>query len=497
MTLLVAVAVALTLASCGTRLSHTTSATTLPTSNADGLAPLTPTAAPSTQPATPDGLPDPGIVDPVITPSDLPSSPAPPVTQPTRTGPKPSSGGRGPVVTKATTGVTDKTITIGVRHLVGTKAFSAGIGEKGVGVQDTKPMQEAFIRYLNRHGGIAGRTILPKWGAHNIANLLGGAQESQQVCAAWSEDAHVFAAVSPIPAGSALPLCMASHHTPYIQDSVSLYFDDTVMQKTAGYFYTPNQPSGARIGKIWVESLARQGYFGRNPRIGLVMLDDPGFHRIADHVIKPALARLGFKVMQEATVGASADVAFGTLKFRSAGIDHVMILDDSSLVGQIWMGQASSQRYRPRYGLNSVNGPLLLSKNEPAGQLIGSVGVGWFPDFDVDFAQDPPANASTRRCRAIMRSIGVSLKDRASEGLAMNTCDTFWFLKAAIESSTEFSPAGLATAVAGLGTSYVPAGGFAAKFGPGRPDGAAAARDFEFVASCSCFKYTSQPYAID
>jgi len=173
-----------------------------------------------------------------------------------------------------------------------------------------------------------------------------------------------------------------------------------------------------------------------------------------------------------------------------------LILDDSSLISQVWMGQAQSEDYFPRYGLNSVNGPMILQKNETSAQLKNSQGVGWFPDFDVDFAQDTGANTATRQCRQIMKSAGLKLNDRASEGLAMNTCDTLWFLTTAIEHAATFTPAAVQQAVAAFASSYVPAGTFSATFGPGRNDGASAARNFAYDSKCSCFTYSGPAYSI-
>src|SRR5206468_2460344 len=79
------------------------------------------------------------------------------------------SGGSGGAVAGAVSadgpGVTPTTVSIGVAYFENANAANAAIGGKGVKLSDPTPTAKAIVADINKHGGIAGRKVLPLfWG---------------------------------------------------------------------------------------------------------------------------------------------------------------------------------------------------------------------------------------------------------------------------------------------------------------------------------------------
>ncbi|HYZ92441.1 MAG TPA: hypothetical protein VFA34_08605, partial [Actinomycetota bacterium] len=301
-------------------------------------------------------------------------------------GPSVSSGaggstlrpGTGPVVVPETRGVDATTIKLGARYVENDDAFTAAFGIGGVSAGDHKGMYDAVFRYVNEHGGIAGRKVAPFYYPYDVANITQSKAQQEAACTSWTEDSKVFAAVSSAPTGSTLAYCMQKKGTPMVQDVVAFYFDEKVMTDTAQTFSMPGAPNGSRIAKFWIDGLARRQFFAAKAKVGVVRLEDDAMQRVVEEVVKPELAARKITFGGEAVLTKPEDISAGVLRFRSNGVTHVLIIDDSGLVAFAWMQQAESQGYRPRYGLTSADAPsAFLINNVPHAQLRGSIGVGW------------------------------------------------------------------------------------------------------------------------
>ena len=97
--------------------------------------------------------------------------------------------------------------------------------------------------------------------------------------------------------------------------------------------------------------------------------------------------------------------------------------------------------------------------------------VGWLPSWDVTAPQSPPVTASEKLCLSILAKAGQRVDSQVAKGLAFWTCDTLFFLDAALDRATVLNPAGLSAAVDALGTTYAGVGTFGTRYGPGRHDG--------------------------
>jgi hypothetical protein len=165
-----------------------------------------------------------------------------------------------------------------------------------------------------------------------------------------------------------------------------------------------------------------------------------------------------------------------------------MILDEGTITFFL-LPQAGSQNWYPVYGFHSQNLPQVLSVNAQAAELKRSVGAGWVPSLDVDFAQDPGSNAGTARCLGIYKAAGINLTDRVTESFALRYCDSLFFLKDVFDRASSTALPALRTAAESIGPAHDSALTFRAVLGPGRHDGAEEARPFLFDAGCSCFRY--------
>ena len=137
-----------------------------------------------------------------------------------------------------------------------------------------------------------------------------------------------------------------------------------------------------------MRALATTGYFVPTGRYGVIRFDTPAYERTYRETVEPAIRREGVKVDQEVVIHQPEAVAnFGStgaelgnaiLRLKAANVDHLMILDEGTLVF-LFMPEAEGQDYHPRYGLHSQNIPQVLSVNAPVAQLRGAVGAGGCP----------------------------------------------------------------------------------------------------------------------
>src|SRR5205807_9384867 len=117
---------------------------------------------------------------------------------------------------------------------------------------------------------------------------------------------------------------------------------------------------------------------------------------LSSHGIKPAIDPVYITVPQQvnALCDMSAAVSSAVTKFKSLGIDHVIVQDGpAGVFGGTgltleWMETAESQHYYPRYGQNSDNAPgwsVLPSDQQDkavgvlSGELAPSSEAGWLP----------------------------------------------------------------------------------------------------------------------
>jgi ABC-type branched-subunit amino acid transport system substrate-binding protein len=390
-------------------------------------------------------------------------------------------------------GVTDKTITIGFQVSKDLQAAFNAVGAK-VSAANEAAIVDALVKWVNSTGGIGGRKLIPV--VHETDPTSGTwASQAQAACSDFTEDHKVFAVgSSPVGGSDALLSCLAAKDVPLIEQNL-WFFDDEYYKRFPGYLYQPGRASPTRWAKAYAEGLDRMGYFAYGAKVGLLRFDAPVFTRITEKVLKPAMAAHGHSFVKEVAVrepsgvsdfgGMAAELNNAIVTFRSAGVDHLMFLENAGEIPFFFMQQADSQSYRPIYGLTSADIPETQAAQQPPAQLKGSMVVGWQPPNDTYEAQHPKGNPAWDLCKSVMKKYGVS-----GAGFYVDSiCDTVLFLRTVLPKVTSFSTAGLREAAAGLGTSYTSPMTFATSFGRNRFDGATTVRGARFDDACTCYKY--------
>lgn len=365
-------------------------------------------------------------------------------------------------------------------------------------VGDTRAQSQALIDYINAHGGLAGRQIVPVWHDISAADYNSDPQAAaQSECAAWTQDSHVFAAVNVLSYPSDAVACLANAHTIALTTSAAGPVETGDLQRFSPYYYAPGMADSGHLVSPLIDELVREGYFsgwntavgkpGPAPvRIGLMYAAD---RTDVLGLTKAALARYGLTVTDSFYLASSADdsqIAGAALRFKADGITHLLTYGFLS----VFPVMAASQQYFPRYGVSSWDGFQTASSSEPARDFAGALGVGWTPLEDVDASHDPGGNASERQCLSIMASFGQSTSNRTTDAVMAVQCDQFFLLRDALAGLRLLSPAVVQRSIEGLKTGFDSALTFGESFGPGRHAGVAAFRPVAFDGGCSCFAYT-------
>lgn len=402
-------------------------------------------------------------------------------------------------------GITADKVQVGFAYFPDAAAANSSLGaESNSG--DQRDYYNAVLDDLNARGGVLGRKMTPVYFEFKTASREPFDAQAEQACNRWTKDNKVFAITF---RGRVLQECA--------RKAGALM---TAGDGEAGPTYAalPNlvDPSAVRLerlGAATVRGISRDRYFTPTPKwptgkVGLITWQERSFEHGLEKGYLPALKALGHKASQTAyiavpqNVGAVADasaaVSNAVLRFRSEGIDHVLIQDGPAGVfglgglTLLFLNNAKSQSYYPRYGFNANNVPGFSAF--PADQQHGMLAVD-FSDYMPTQDEGIAANPSRERCFALMRKRGVAVTDQATMLSAASACDQVWFLATLLERAPEPTLRGALQAAAGLGTAHRSPLVYGTRLGPDRRDGGELARNARFDDGCACMRYTSKPYA--
>lgn len=395
-------------------------------------------------------------------------------------------------------------VQVGLINLTGYGSALSSLGFPGIDTGDMKAQGDAIVKYINDHGGLLGHPIDPVYFTYDVASSSSSSYDNslyQAACSRWTEDSHVLAGTWPGGLSDAtLPSCMQAHNAGLVQISVG----GTTDRELAGWplISAPVWISMERAYRLLVQRLAAQSYF-KGATVGLVRFDTPEMALIQHNVIEPELRRYGVTLKESVALknpdstsdisSSSSEVQAAILKFRSAGVDHVMFEDFSRLAATEWLPSAQSAGYMPRYGLTSDSGPAYLTANGDASALRGAIGIGWNPSEaagDTTPAQNPlSGNAAQKRCFKIMRDAHQAMQDAGTRQTALQQCEVLFDLKAIVEAGGSATPAGITHGLNALPRGPVSGATFGWRLGPQRHAGAAYVRDLYLDDACDCFKY--------
>jgi hypothetical protein len=402
----------------------------------------------------------------------------------------------------AVRGVTSTEIRIGYGTQKDADQAAVGFGLQAV-FGDQEGQARAVVDDINKHGGVLGRKLVLVVHDDKTANDNASADTTAtRQCADWTQDRPVFAGINIVgsrnrPSAFA---CMANARTPLlISDLTSHTVAD--LTKFAPYLYAPGVAAMERYVPAWIDRLNARGYFtswntvtggpGAAPvKLGVPYVDsDTG--RLYFETVKKALARIGRKADESFAFSegtdALAQIPSTMLRFKSNNVTHVLLPESAYLFTPV----AERQAYRPRYALTTLDGLSSLTiTTSPAEQLRGALGVGWFPTSDVDAAHDPgDVSPNETRCKNVMAAAGFGTTDRLTLTTQLIVCELFYVLADGLRRVGSVTASALQDGIASLGTGFQPVFTFFERYGPGRYDGAGAARDLGYDNGCACFVY--------
>jgi hypothetical protein len=402
-------------------------------------------------------------------------------------------------------GITATTIYVGAAYFPDAANANAALGASGANAGDQRDYYNAVIDDLNKRGGVLGRKVVPIYSEYKAASTDSFDVQSESACNTWTKDHKVFVLMF---RGRVLQECARKAGT-LITSGTG---EPGPVYSRLPNLIDPGEVRLERLGQATVSGLGRQKYFSPTTewpsgKVGIISWDDANYRYGVSNGYLAALKRLGKTadaafIAEPQTAGAisdsSAAVSSAVLKFRSAGIDHVFIQDGPAGVfglgglTLLFLQNAKSQNYYPRYGFNANNVPGYSIY--PADQQHGMLAVDYtdyMPEQDAGIG----ANPARSRCLAIMAKYGVTANDQTTRGTAAQACQDIWFVESLLRRASQPTLQGAIAAAESLGTSFQSPFTYGTRLGRGRHDGAELARTAMYDDTCSCMRFTSRPYA--
>lgn len=386
-------------------------------------------------------------------------------------------------------------IRVGTYYLNGGNAALAAAGFAGLVIPDNKPVFDAFVKYVNAHGGLGGRQIQPVY--YEYSEGQDPQAQDAAACATFTQDHHVYLVIGGINsgAGGLLP-CLAKHNVPLI--GAASQGDQRFFQQYHRYAYEPDELNLTAGLRLLIANLKARGYLASVHKVGLVQYPGAIYDdAVADGLI-PALKGVGLPLTDRVTTSSTTDnsaiatsAANAELKFSSEHIDLVVFVTPGGAAETYFMNNAQTQHYKPKYGIWSADSPYVLAKTASRSQLIGSIGVGYLPGLDVATAQDPTAQTpAAKACLALGKRMGLD-ESGLGNALVRASCDVFFNLQTAMraDAAATTSTAALEQAIDGIGSGYAPASTFAMRWTISHHDAANGYRSLAYDSGCSCFRY--------
>lgn len=375
---------------------------------------------------------------------------------------------------------------------------------------DARKPYNAMIEHINKQGGLFDREVVPLYYELDAGSSTPIDQQEQAACSHWTEDNEVFGILS---GGDILQEC-AERAGAIATFPIGASLPETF--QTYPHYFETSGINLVRVGTVTVEGLHRQGYFGRDPRVGIVAWDLPEYREALERGYVPGLKQKGITMATEpAYVSApqtagdlaatSADVNSAVLRFQTQDITHVFLLDGpAGLCGgacltTLFLRRADSQEYFPRYGFNGNNQAKIGQEQGlyPTRQLQRSVVVEW-ADADESYDEGYKLNQARERCYKLMRDAGVPMDNANRQAYARFACEEFWFFQM-IESVLGRAPLtsdNFMVALNKVGWGFSSPNAYGVHFSSTQHDALSAARNMKFVESCNCYEWSSDPYRV-
>jgi hypothetical protein len=228
----------------------------------------------------------------------------------------------------STAGVTDHTVTV-VFPVANLEALSSNLGfATDVEYSEQVKAIDLFVKHINDHGGIHGRTITADIVHYDPTDEV----EMRSLCKDWTEGSSpVFAVLDGLGAWNGDDqLCITQEgHTPLLSQWTTV---TNWTQKSSPYLWWTG-PDDAAILDATVQWGVRDGLIGGTHKLGIIAGDRASDQLALDDYLLPDLRRAGVtpvvKVIaadpsESATTGAQAPLV--VQQMRSAGVTTVLPL---------------------------------------------------------------------------------------------------------------------------------------------------------------------------
>lgn len=418
-----------------------------------------------------------------------------------------TSGSRAEASARPVRGVTATTVSIGVLYADdGKKAIGALGGSADRGREDEE--YKILFNAINTAGGIHGRRIVPVFYEIAFGDSRPQSEIEQPACERFTSDQPVFAVLTTKAGGAtdSFKRCLERSGIVHIAGNFTVAGAKTYAEFP--HYAEPNGLGIERTAAAYTPSMAeRQWFSGWNSttgqagpgesKVGIITFDYPTFQRAVDGVLVPALKKVTtvgpiVRINPYDSGQANSAISSAVLQFRQAGVTHVAFLQSTGAPPLLFIQQANSQGYYPRYGFTSQDVMPLLHEAGlvpvPDKVFNGAKGVGWWPSADVTYGQnDYASRPAAKACLATLAKGGKAPSSGLQQTLSFFHCDVVNLLRASLDAADGISPAAFLSGLDRLGNTFAAAGTLQSRPSVNRRDGVTAVRGFAWSAGCRCF----------
>jgi ABC-type branched-subunit amino acid transport system substrate-binding protein len=205
---------------------------------------------------------------------------------------------------------------------------------------------KTFADTANEEGGAGGRQL-------NVTNhtypVPSTPTDEREACIAGTEDDDAFIVVFAGNQTEETLNCVTEEHE-RIALAVAANARPDAYEAAGGRLFT-NDPSTARLMKMWVKALKKQGVL-KDKTIGIVRPDDSTHESVAED-LKKQLDKAGFEVEEEVALPCAGMQAceqsdVGAQRLQTKGVDVLFTLLNA-LSNPAFVGAANSIGYTPQY----------------------------------------------------------------------------------------------------------------------------------------------------
>ena len=326
---------------------------------------------------------------------------------------------------------------------------------------DERAVVQTLVDSANKAGGLAGHRIAPVYYELDPSTSKSFDTLGQEVCAAFTQDARVTAALGTTLFETA-NACLSSKGVPAINGSPQgSYSEAELAQMTSVVIFGSHQPARRRAS--WLPSTGR----ATSPR-SREWVSSPSMppatatrsHNLVKQLRAEGAQADEANVVYAPEVNAVSDVGSvatamqsAVLRMRSAGVTHVVFLTNAAIYALLFMEQASQQGSTFKYALSSNDAPAVLgAQGVPEKQLTGVMAAGWDPYLDVSPGKAAGTPSGRVACDRILAKLKLQPGSNG-EWVAHMHCDAFHALTEASSRTTgALDRASLLRALASIGS---------------------------------------------